>query len=112
MKITLGSKKVVEIVDEYGFEQELRAAELAEAPAEMTRAESMLLAVATVLVAVKSVDGKSIEEVTGGALEAKAMLVAFRKSFTDGEWAQLLAQTNKVYETGEGKLPEATIQPS
>ncbi len=99
MKITFKrSGKVVELVDEYGPEQAIRSAELADIPAEPSYAETLLLNISSVMVAVKTVDGKTIEEISGNAVKARDMLVAFRRSFTEGEWRSLVKTINETFD--------------
>lgn len=95
--VELGSGKKVKLVDEYGPDQTLRAAELSEAPARMSYAQSMLLNIASVMVAVVDVDGKGIDAITGDAVKAKDLLMAFRKHFTEAEWDQLDTAIAEVF---------------
>jgi hypothetical protein len=97
MKIKLFTGKTVGIIEEYGFDQSLKAAEIAEVPAEMSYADNVLLNIAAVLVAVTDVDGKPLEEVTDGAVKSRDMLIKFRKAFTDKEWKALEEAINEVY---------------
>lgn len=96
-KITLSTGKVLEVADEYGPEETLRAAELADVPADMSYADTILFNLATVVVAVKKVDGKSLEDLAGKATRARDVLMAFRKVFADSEWKELTAATSELY---------------
>jgi hypothetical protein len=97
LKIKFKGGKVVEIVEEYGPEQNLRAAELADVPAEMQYSDSLILNIATIMVAVKTVDGKTVEDLVGDKTKARDMLLQFRKAFTDGEWQGLAKAINEVF---------------
>jgi hypothetical protein len=108
MRIKLGSGTVVEVADEYGTRQSLKAAELADVPADMRQADAMLLNIASVFVAVKSVTPKpteaepepkpkSVNDIIGDAVTSKEILLSFRDAFTDPEWNQLTKATNEIY---------------
>ena len=97
MKIKLFTDKVVTVVDEYGPEQSIRSAELAGVPAEMSYADSMLLNIASVLVVVTEVDGKTIQEITGDAVKSRDLLLNFRKAFDNAEWKQLTEAIGEVF---------------
>lgn len=113
MKLKLGTGKTVELIEEYGPRQEMRAAELSKVSAQMDGAESLLLNYASVMVAVKTVDGKTIEDLTagdGGAVSEKEMLLRFREAFTKGEWSQLNEAFDQVFEDPkEAALPAFQI---
>jgi hypothetical protein len=103
MKVKLTSGKIVETMDEYGPEETIRAAELADAPAEMTLAQSMIFNIATTFVIVKSVteaDGteKKANELIGDAVKPRDILITFRKSFKDEEWADLHAALKELFD--------------
>ncbi len=97
MKVNFKTGKVVELVDEYGPEQTLRAAELADVPADMKYADSLILNMATIMVAVKTVDGKTAEDLCGDKVRARDMLLAFRGAFTDSEWLGLAKAIGEVF---------------
>ncbi|MBO9542705.1 hypothetical protein J7643_19120 [bacterium] len=109
MQIKLSTGKIVDIVDEYGFDQELRAAELSEVPAVMTYADTILLNIASVMAAVTKIDGKGIQEVTGEAVRSKDLLKSFRKAFNDAEWKQLDKAFEEVYAKGPKSIGEYFI---
>jgi hypothetical protein len=103
MKVKLTSGKIVETLDEYGPEQSIRAAELADAPAEMSLAQSMLFNIATTFVVIKSVtdvDGteKTPNDLIGNAVRAREILLTFRKSFKDAEWTDLHEAMKELFD--------------
>lgn len=121
MKIRLKTGKHVTLAEDYGPEQYLRAAELSGVPAQMTHADEQLLAIATTMVVVEGVQEeiepakvdpqtkqvtekaklgpvKTIQDICGDAVATKDMLLSFRKSFSNLEWAQLQNAFDKVYD--------------
>lgn len=117
-QVELGSGRLVTFFPEYGPEATIQAAELSEADAPMTLAQSMYFNIATLYVSVKCVqdvktpgnddaklgpvtetvyDSPKSQQEMGGGETGLAMLIAFRKSFTDEEWEQLRDASNQVY---------------
>jgi hypothetical protein len=117
--ITLGSGKKVHVAKEYGAQETYRAAELADVPAAMSRADQIILNIASVAVVVEGLEElaapgnddpkkgevvepsygklKTFEDLVGGSPEGKAMMLKFRSHFTDGEWEQLRDACDEVY---------------
>lgn len=95
--IKLGTGKRVTMVDEYGHREHLKAAELSEVPAVMSRVESTLLNYATIYVAVIKIDDKTQADYAGSDPSARGILTAFRDQFTNAEWDQLVMAYDQVF---------------
>jgi hypothetical protein len=128
MKVLLGSGRLVTLFPEYGPDATIRAAEMTDAPAVMSFGDRQYYSIATVFVAVKAVQdvlqpeetddaGKVTKEATygpprtqqdlaGDATDNRAILLAFRKAFSDAEWEQLAEAVTEAYkEPGKALKP-------
>jgi hypothetical protein len=115
--VTLKSGKRVRMIPEFGPSQSLRAAELADVPARMSLADSMIFDVASTMVAVDEVDlaipGESppkgfqkMDDLLGRSVSPKEVTSTFRSLFTDLDWRQLDAAFKKLYSSPKYKAED------
>ncbi len=96
-QVELSTGRLVVLAPEFGPDESLRAAEFSEVPAQMTRADSILLNYASIYVAIESVDGKTPEDFIPDSTEARDILMGFRKLFSAQEWDEVVAAFDEVY---------------